>query len=223
MTTVRVKSEPSVKRKMKPRGKPFAGRNDPRVNLNGAPKRGESWREIIDSVGKMFAEEISAEVGNNDLGRAYRQLPRGIAMKRLVVMRVFAALMFEPTAGLWNPLMERVEGKVIQPISVSWLDKARAAATRQERTGDDPLSGLSTRTQSGIADHRGCLQPVLIREVFASSAPVGIVSNATQPGAYSGLRLGNAAGWWDACSGCRVRRDGHRRRLDYHRRSGEVA
>src|SRR3990172_392795 len=130
--TVRVKSEPSVKRKMKPRGKPFAGRNDPRVNLNGAPKRGESWREIIDSVGKMFAEEISAEVGNNDLGRAYRQLPRGIAMKRLVVMRVFAALMFEPTAGLWNPLMERVEGKVIQPISVSWLDKARAAGLSLE-------------------------------------------------------------------------------------------
>ena len=131
MTTVRVKSEPSVKRKMKPRGKPFAGRNDPRVNLNGAPKRGESWREIIDSVGKMFAEEISAEVGNNDLGRAYRQLPRGIAMKRLVVMRIFTALMFEPTAGLWNPLMERVEGKVIQPIDITIWQRDYAEAIRQ--------------------------------------------------------------------------------------------
>ena len=128
MTKLPVNTKTTGKRKPTP----SAWKKGQSGNPNGAPKRGESWREIIDSVGKMFAEEISEEVGNNDLGRAYRQLPRGIAMKRLVVMRVFAALMFEPTAGLWNPLMERVEGKVIQPISVSWLDKARAAGLSLE-------------------------------------------------------------------------------------------
>jgi len=127
-----MKKSANTKRTEKRQPPPTAWKPGQSGNPNGAPKRGESWREIIDSVGKMFAEEVSAEVGNNDLGRAYRQLPRGIAMKRLVVMRVFAALMFEPTAGLWNPLMERVEGKVIQPISVSWLDKARAAGLSLE-------------------------------------------------------------------------------------------
>jgi len=127
-----MKKSANTKRTEKRQPPPTAWKPGQSGNPNGAPKRGESWREIIDSVGKMFAEEVEAEVGNNDLGRAYRQLPRGIAMKRLVVMRVFAALMFEPTAGLWNPLMERVEGKVIQPISVSWLDKARAAGLSLE-------------------------------------------------------------------------------------------
>ena len=79
----------------------------------------------------MFAEEVSAEVGSNDLGRAYRQMPRGIAMKRLVVMRVFAALMFEPTGGLWNPLMERVEGKVTLPIDITIWQRDYADAIRQ--------------------------------------------------------------------------------------------
>ena len=81
----------------------------------------------------MFAEEIAKEIGNNDLGRMYRQMPRSIAMKRLVVMRVFSALMFEPTSGLWNPLMERVEGKVMQPIDITIWQRDYADAIRHGR------------------------------------------------------------------------------------------
>ena len=126
-----MKKSANTKRTEKRQPPPTAWKPGQSGNPNGAPKRGESWREIIDSVGKMFAEEVSAEVGNNDLGRAYRQLPRGIAMKRLVVMRIFTALMFEPTAGLWNPLMERVEGKVIQPIDITIWQRDYAEAIRQ--------------------------------------------------------------------------------------------
>lgn len=40
-------------------------------------------------------------------------------MKYLVTARVFAALMFEPTSGLWKELMERAEGKVQDKLDVT--------------------------------------------------------------------------------------------------------
>jgi len=36
---------------------------------------------------------------------------------------VFAALMFEPTSGLWKELMERAEGKVTDRVDLTSGDK----------------------------------------------------------------------------------------------------
>jgi hypothetical protein len=95
----------------KPRGKPFPkGQSG---NPAGRPKDGESWSKIIKEVGDMYPADLLAIIGEgNDLGRQIKQLPAGVQMKYLVTARVYAALMFEPTAGLWNGLMERAEGKV---------------------------------------------------------------------------------------------------------------
>lgn len=82
-------------------------------NPSGRPKDSESWAAIIKAVGDMYPADILAFIGkNNDLGRALAQLPDGVQMKYLVTARVFAALMFEPSQGLWKELMERSEGKV---------------------------------------------------------------------------------------------------------------
>lgn len=82
-------------------------------NPAGRPKDGHSWAAIIKAVGDMYPDDILAFVGNgNELGRAVAQLPHNVQMKYLVTTRIFAALMFEPTSGLWKELMERVEGKV---------------------------------------------------------------------------------------------------------------
>lgn len=95
----------------KPRGKPFP--KGVSGNPAGRPKDGESWGKIIKEVGDMYPADILAFIGeNNELGRQIKQLPPNVQMKYLVTARVYAALMFEPTAGLWNGLMERAEGKV---------------------------------------------------------------------------------------------------------------
>lgn len=61
----------------------------------------------------MYPTDILAFIGeNNDLGRALKQYPPNVQMKYLVTARVFSALMFEPTSGLWKELMERADGKV---------------------------------------------------------------------------------------------------------------
>lgn len=82
-------------------------------NPTGRPKDGESWSGVIKDVANMTAEEILNLIGKeNDLGKQIAQLPKGVQVKYLVTARVITSLMFEPSAGLWNGLMDRMDGKV---------------------------------------------------------------------------------------------------------------
>jgi hypothetical protein len=90
----------------------------PSPNAAGRPKDGESWAGIIKQVGDMYAEDLLSFIGkDNDLGRAIVQYPKGVQLKYLITARAFASLMFEPSSGLLNALMERAEGKVPQIVS----------------------------------------------------------------------------------------------------------
>ena len=107
----------NTKKTAKPRGKPWP--KGVSGNPAGRPKDGESWAAIIKLVGDMYPDDILAFVGTtNDLGRAVAQLPKKVQMKYLITTRVFAALMFEPTSGLWKELMERAEGKVTDKVEI---------------------------------------------------------------------------------------------------------
>lgn len=110
------------------KGKPWAkGQSG---NPKGRPKDGQSWSAIISAVGDMYPEDILQFIGkDNDLGREIVQLPKNVQMKYLVISRVFAALMFEPTSGLLKELMDRLEGKVSERIDMT--------------TGGEKLSNLS--------------------------------------------------------------------------------
>lgn len=88
-------------------------------NPAGRPKDGQSWREVIAEVSNMTVEDITRMIGEaNDLGRSMKTMPKSVQMKYLVTARVMAALMFEPTAGLWNGLMDRMEGKVAERVQI---------------------------------------------------------------------------------------------------------
>ena len=97
-------------------------------NPKGRPREGESWAAVIKRISSMDADEIAVMVGkDNELGQQLMQLPKGVAMKELVTARVLASLMFEPTPGLWNGLMERAEGRV--PLAVDITTLALDAST----------------------------------------------------------------------------------------------
>ena len=110
---------PADKTKKKRKAPKSAWKKGQSGNPAGRPKDGESWASVISTVANMTPEEVVVMVGaDNDLGRALLALPKGEQMKYLVSARVFAALMFEPSAGLWNGLMDRMDGKVEQPINM---------------------------------------------------------------------------------------------------------
>ena len=105
---------------IKKRGNPAWKKGGQSPNPTGRPKDGESWAAIIKSVGDMYPADIVAFIGkDNDLGRMLAKLPQDVQMKYLVTARVFSALMFEPTSGLWKEWMERAEGKVKDKLDIS--------------------------------------------------------------------------------------------------------
>jgi hypothetical protein len=103
------------KPKAKPRGKPWP--KGVSGNPAGAPKRGESWAEIIKEFGDMTPVEISERV--TALARDLRQYGSGATMKQAVIARVYAALMYDPQPGLLNSFMDRTDGKVTVPVDVT--------------------------------------------------------------------------------------------------------
>jgi len=92
----------------------------PAPNPKGRPKDDESWAGIFRTIGDMTTDEILDFIPkNNPLGRAIQDMPKNVQMKYLVGVRVFTALMFEPSSGLVNAVTDRVDGKVSQPIDMS--------------------------------------------------------------------------------------------------------
>lgn len=102
------------------KGTPASWKPGQSGNPAGRPKDGESWAGVIKNVGDMFPDDIIAFIGkDNDLGRALAKLPKNVQMKYLVTARIYAALMFEPSAGLWTGLMDRAEGKAPQSLDLT--------------------------------------------------------------------------------------------------------
>lgn len=92
----------------------------------------------------MCPADILAFVGrDNDFGKMFVKLPQNVQMKYLVTVRVYSALLFEPTPGLWKELMERAEGKVKDVVDLSNSD-----GTLRPKVSDDEYD----RTIAALAD-----------------------------------------------------------------------
>lgn len=103
----------------KGRGNPNWKKGGASPNPLGAPKRGESWAEIIKRVGELTPSEAAAR--SLELAKRLLSIGDGVTLKEAVVLRVYSSLLFEPQPGLFNAFMERTEGKVKQPIEVDDL------------------------------------------------------------------------------------------------------
>lgn len=113
-------SKPKIDNKVKsnrPPGNPAWKKGGASPNPAGAPKRGESWRELISEMGNLDGPNAAARAGF--LAKQFSKLPNGVTLKELVVLRVYAALIDEPQPGLLNCFIERVEGKVVDELKLS--------------------------------------------------------------------------------------------------------
>jgi hypothetical protein len=91
--------------------------NPKNINKAGAPKRGESWAEIIDRIGNMTPIE-AAEHAKAIAGKL-KAMGDAITLKEAVVIRGYASLLFEPTSSLMNVYMDRTDGKVTDKVDVT--------------------------------------------------------------------------------------------------------
>ena len=109
---------------------PSAWKKGQSGNPHGAPKRGESWREIWDKIGNLTPKEAAEH--SKVIAAQIASIGDKVTLKEAVALRVYTSLLFEPSSGLLNAVMERTDGKVMQPIGVSWLDRARSIGLSAE-------------------------------------------------------------------------------------------
>ncbi|MCJ7830936.1 MAG: hypothetical protein MUP86_00210 [Dehalococcoidia bacterium] len=100
-------------------------------NPKGRPPLGKSWAETIRQVGEMTPADAAKKCFA--IAGQMQSLGDKLTLREAVVMRVFSQLLFEPQGGLFNAVMDRVEGKVPQPVdmTMTWRDELR-------RLGYDP-------------------------------------------------------------------------------------
>lgn len=87
----------------------------PSPNPAGRPPLGESWREIFDKAGKLTKQQLL------DLypiyGKRLAGLPSDVPLRDAVALSAMVTLACEPSPGLLATIIERVDGKVAQPIA----------------------------------------------------------------------------------------------------------
>lgn len=87
-------------------------------NPAGAPKRGQSWAELFNSIGELTGGEV-AEKAVALWAKQFKALPKGVTLKELVVIKAYAALLDEGNARLLKEVMDRAEGKVKDQVDVT--------------------------------------------------------------------------------------------------------
>lgn len=99
-------------------------------NPKGAPKRGLDWRSLIKEYGDMTPAEAAAR--SLELSKQFLKIGEGVTLKEAVVMRIYGSLLFEPTAGLVNAIMNREDGMPPQDITsggkpLGWRERVKEA------------------------------------------------------------------------------------------------
>jgi hypothetical protein len=101
-----------------PTGKGGFGERPQDINLEGAPKRGQNWQATIKRITDMTREEAIEYVGaKSKIGKLLKELPEGMPLKDALVFISLIQYGRDPNAKMLSVLMDREEGKPVQPIS----------------------------------------------------------------------------------------------------------
>ncbi len=111
-------TENSVKTAKKPRGKgkPFV-KGDPRINRNGAPRVGLSWREILDDIGNLDGAQALERAGR--IFAELKKYPEGVSLKELAAISYFIRMINDPNGSLLTAVADRTDGKVKDNLDIT--------------------------------------------------------------------------------------------------------
>jgi hypothetical protein len=129
------------KQRVMPKGKPFV-KGDPRINREGAPKRGQSWAEVWKRITDMTREELIAHIGaNTKLGKMLKELPPDIPIKDSLAVMTLISYGREPNARMLAAIMDREDGKPIQAVDIKTTEPIELIVTYA--TKDKPTKSPS--------------------------------------------------------------------------------
>lgn len=97
-------------------GRPFT-KNDPRINRNGAPRIGLSWKEILDEIGGLDGAEALERAGR--IFAELKKYPNGVSLKELAAISYYIRMINDPNGSLLTAVADRTEGKVKDKLDIT--------------------------------------------------------------------------------------------------------
>lgn len=88
----------------------------------GRPKSEHTWGAIFAEIGNLTGAAAAKKFPV--IAQQLASAGNTVTLKEAVAMRVYAALIFEPSGSLLEKVMDRMEGKLPFPMDVNWRQEA---------------------------------------------------------------------------------------------------
>jgi hypothetical protein len=88
-------------------------------NPKGRPKLGNSWAEAIRWATSRTPKELAGFLGASFLTTQLNKMPQNVSLKHLIIARWIVAQMNDPSPALAGIIMDREEGKPVQPVDMN--------------------------------------------------------------------------------------------------------
>src|SRR3989304_3594541 len=95
----------------------------------GRPKSDHTWGAIFAEIGNLTGKAAAKRC--HSIAGQLAGIGGEVTLKEAVAMRVFSALLFEPSGSLLERVMDRREGKLPIPMNIDWRGEV-------ERLGGSP-------------------------------------------------------------------------------------
>ena len=121
----------TVKPKAKPRGKPFVKGKDERRSTTGGRKKS---RESITAWMENFLGMTAVEVADTcaQFAKDFKRFGSDVPIAAAIAARSLLTLLNDTDARLLSVVLDRTEGKVMQPVEVDWRVEARQSGLSED-------------------------------------------------------------------------------------------
>jgi len=95
----------------------------------GRPKSDHTWGAIFAEIGNLTGKAAAKRC--HSIAGQLAGIGGEVTLKEAVAMRVYSALLFEPSGSLLEKVMDRMEGRLPIPMNIDWRGEV-------ERMGGSP-------------------------------------------------------------------------------------
>src|SRR3970040_2251342 len=88
----------------------------------GRPKSDHTWGAIFAEIGNLTGKAAAKRC--HSIAGQLAGIGGEVTLKEAVAMRVYSALLFEPSGSLLEKVMDPMEGKLPVPMELSWREEA---------------------------------------------------------------------------------------------------
>ena len=108
----------------------------------GRPKSENTWGAIFAEIGNLTGNAAAKRC--HSIAGQLAGIGGDVTLKEAVAMRVFSALLFEPSGSLLEKVMDRMEGKLPIPMNIDWHGEV-------ERLGGSPSEVFEAMVRAAAA------------------------------------------------------------------------